>query len=340
MSIESVHPRASNCSTCRNRLSEPLVKGICLHHICQRCFDSLPWKLCPVCLEHLPEGHRYSKVDTSTVQMSDPAFKAIHHALLFLTFGWDANAFVSGLKPKDLDLLWKEYRKLFGNVLEVIKTKISYFYTDACKVENKYAEHCEYTNLIFLGARKDAADNGLDIAQFCIGYCALFLNIGDEDEGLQYLKSAAEQSLAIAENMLALWGLKKGRPYQSFSIALFEKAAANGSVEAMYNLGEMFSGRLYNGLFDMKKSISYFRNAAELGYAPAFIKLGEYECNRPEGRLPQAVAYYREALERGHPEAEKCVDRCLAVRREIKMLAKQLYRTKKTPPAVSKMMEL
>jgi TPR repeat protein len=282
----------------------------------------------------------FSEIHPSTIAKGDSTSKAIHRALTFLTYGWDADAFVSELKPEDLDLLWLSYRKLFGNVLEVIKTKITYFYTDACKIADKYNDPCEYTNLIFLGARKSAADHGLDIAQFCMGYCAMFLNIGNYDEGLNYMKLAAEQSLTAAENIIASLYLGMGREYQVPAIRLLEKASVNGSVEAMYNLGEVFSGRLYNGLFDPEKSISYFKSAAQLGYAPAFIKLGEYECNRPGGRLPQAIFYYREALDRGDFEAQKFLNRCLEIREEMEVLAKQLYHSKNPPPEFLKMMEL
>jgi TPR repeat protein len=93
-----------------------------------------------------------------------------------------------------------------------------------------------------LGERyyEKAAKAGLLEAQFNLG--TLYLNSGQLDKALPWLKSAAERGSTPAQNNLAQLYLQEGIHYdESAAFVWFLKAAEAGHVEAQYNTCHMYS---------------------------------------------------------------------------------------------------
>ena len=122
----------------------------------------------------------------------------------------------------------------------------------------------------------------------------------DERKAFEFVKKAAEQGHAGAQNRLGLCFEKGKGVQQDYQKAVYwyTKAAEQGSAAAQFNLGYMyFAGTGVNQ--DYNRAVQWFRKAAEKGFAPAQNHLGfmyqnGYGVNKDYN---QAVQWYRKATE-------------------------------------------
>ena len=104
----------------------------------------------------------------------------------------------------------------------------------------------------------------------------------DLDEWLPHLKAAAREGHAEANHLLALCYLTGARPLEKDHATAekhLRKAVDAGYVPAMYTLGRLYQLRDHRGM-PLPDSIGraklWFSLAAEEGYAPALLLLGEW----------------------------------------------------------------
>ncbi|KAI4888101.1 hypothetical protein NFI96_018444 [Prochilodus magdalenae] len=151
-------------------------------------------------------------------------------------------------------------------------------------------------------------------AQFNVGVC---YERGrgvakDLSKALQYYRRAAEAGHRQAQYRCAKL-LLNSRGQQSAShadsataISLLHKAAAAGLTEAQLYLGVLFSE---NADADGRKSVQYFRMAAESGDSTGLLFLGQ--CYERGFGVPQcfstAVSLYQQAAEKGNQEAKNAL---------------------------------
>lgn len=93
------------------------------------------------------------------------------------------------------------------------------------------------------------------------------------------------------------------------AILLYEKAANTGSIEALFELGQIYEkGQILS--VDSIKAADYYRTAAGKGHArAAFLLAGIYE---KQSEYSQAVRYYKAAAERGNADAQYYLGRMLS----------------------------
>ncbi len=115
-------------------------------------------------------------------------------------------------------------------------------------------------------------------------------------------KEQAEQGDAVAQTNLRWGGLQyaKGQGYTK-AVSWYRKAAEQGYAKAQYNLGLMYSQEQ-----DYTKAVSWFRKAAEQGYAEAQYNLGVMYDNGSGVKkdTEQAVYWFRKAAEQGFAQAQ------------------------------------
>ena len=131
---------------------------------------------------------------------------------------------------------------------------------------------------------------------------------GSGDEILARLRSKVESG-----NRTAMWSLGGAYfyghlglvPSKKRGMRLYERAAALGEVNSLYNIGNSY--RTGDGVkLDKKKAVKYYRMAADRGMASAQFKLGN--CYRLGYGVAQddaeATRFYKLAAEQGLTNAE------------------------------------
>ncbi len=151
-----------------------------------------------------------------------------------------------------------------------------------------------------------AADSGVPDAKVML---ALMLDRNSQQgspEAVRLLNQADEDGLSIASVQLGIWYFQgRGVPNDgNKALALFQKAAAAGSKEAHYILGDMAqTGKL--GPKSPADAFTHFTYAAQHGMPNAWFRLGVLyesgELGQPD--KAQAIAAYRKGAAMGDQES-------------------------------------
>jgi len=132
----------------------------------------------------------------------------------------------------------------------------------------------------------------------------------NQQEALKWIRKAAEQNYALAQNDLGVCfvagkGLEKD---QQEAVKWFRKAAEQGFAMSQFNLGTCY----YNGngvRQDVSEAVKWYRKAAEQNYALAQSVMGDlYGSGIGMSQdLTEAVKWYRKAAEQNYASAQRCV---------------------------------
>jgi TPR repeat protein len=136
---------------------------------------------------------------------------------------------------------------------------------------------------------------------------------------LALYRSAAARGLAEAEAALA--GIARagelGAANAREALALYTSAAEKGLAVAQHNLGIMLSTGEGGAPPDLAAALKWFSRAAEQGYAPSMLAVGQLIEHRSPADALQAVALFRRAADAGLAAAMLALGECLLAGRGV-----------------------
>ena len=104
----------------------------------------------------------------------------------------------------------------------------------------------------------------------------------DYTAAFKWYRKAADQSNPLALNALGeLYARGLGtKSDPDKALACFQAAAQQKIVTAIFNLGYIYSTGSYGQKTDIEKGISYYLQAADMGYPPAMLAMGRLQLNK------------------------------------------------------------
>ena len=157
---------------------------------------------------------------------------------------------------------------------------------------------------------KKATVKGHTYAEWMIG--KIYLERGEKEDGINWLKKAAEHEAAQQENGCAQYYLGKmyllGEDTErdiEEAVKWFEKASENGNQYAQYQLGKIYLTGI-NGNQNMKKALEWLKKSAEQNNQYAQYMLGKIYMNGVgvEKNLQEAVKWYEKSAEQENGYAQ------------------------------------
>lgn len=132
---------------------------------------------------------------------------------------------------------------------------------------------------------KEGAENGDEVMQYF--YYASLKGDDEDKEALEWLQKSADQDYAPAQHALAKFyftGSMKGiKENKTEAIKWYKKAAENGQVTAMYELGKC-AERGYGMVKNIKLARKYYQQAADFGFEDAIDRMNEtFEKSKGDG---------------------------------------------------------
>ncbi len=126
---------------------------------------------------------------------------------------------------------------------------------------------------------------------------------GRYEQALKIFSPAADKGVALAQHRMGeMYHLGRGMPVDlSKAVIWYEKAAAQGNLEAQNNLGS-----IYYGLHDYSRALKYFLKAAQAGKTEAQFNMGNMYFNG-EGATRdyvKAARWYAKAAANDDPRAQ------------------------------------
>ena len=119
----------------------------------------------------------------------------------------------------------------------------------------------------------------------------------DEAKAEVWYRMAANSGNKEAQATLEKWLSEKEKERTEWEQR--QKKAAEGDVVSLNYLGRSYLGGYHLGEKDVEKGLECLLKAAELGYAPAMERLGEYYESTSQDEM--ALAWYRKAAEQEIP---------------------------------------
>ena len=150
---------------------------------------------------------------------------------------------------------------------------------------------------------KKATVKGHTYAEWMIG--KIYLERGEKEDGINWLKKAAEHEAAQQESGCAQYYLGKmyllGEDTErniEEAVKWFEKASENGNQYAQYQLGKIYLTGI-NGNQNMKKALEWLKKSAEQNNQYAQYMLGKIYMNGVgvEKNLQEAVKWFEKSAE-------------------------------------------
>ena len=157
---------------------------------------------------------------------------------------------------------------------------------------------------------KKATVKGHTYAEWMIG--KIYLERGEKEDGINWLKKAAEHEAAQQENGCAQYYLGKmyllGEDTErdiEEAVKWFEKASENGNQYAQYQLGKIYLTGI-NGNQNMKKALEWLKKSAEQNNQYAQYMLGKIYMNGMgvEKNLQEAVKWFEKSAEQENGYAQ------------------------------------
>ncbi|MDO5296135.1 MAG: tetratricopeptide repeat protein, partial [bacterium] len=166
-----------------------------------------------------------------------------------------------------------------------------------------YDDKCKKSQILpgFTKELRELAFSGDCLAQYeYYNYVLSYNVVQDHTKAIEWLRKAAEQGNARAQNTLGLTYNNGQGVEQDYNKAVewYRKAAEQGNIMAQFNLGVMYE----NGQGveqDYNKAVEWYRKAAAQGNAMAQNNLGltYYNGQGVEQDYNKAVEWYRKAAE-------------------------------------------
>ena len=157
---------------------------------------------------------------------------------------------------------------------------------------------------------KKATVKGHTYAEWMIG--KIYLERGEKEDGINWLKKAAEHEAAQQESGCAQYYLGKmyllGEDTErniEEAVKWFEKASENGNQYAQYQLGKIYLTGI-NGNQNMKKALEWLKKSAEQNNQYAQYMLGKIYMNGVgvEKNLQEAVKWFEKSAEQENGYAQ------------------------------------
>ena len=157
---------------------------------------------------------------------------------------------------------------------------------------------------------KKATVKGHTYAEWMIG--KIYLERGEKEDGINWLKKAAEHEAAQQESGCAQYYLGKmyllGEDTErniEEAVKWFEKASENGNQYAQYQLGKIYLTGI-NGNQNMKKALEWLKKSAEQNNQYAHYMLGKIYMNGVgvEKNLQEAVKWFEKSAEQENGYAQ------------------------------------